>query len=800
MHHRRSSRVSALLLAALIPAGLCLALAAHAQDAAAEKAVRDAETKRVAVVDKVKPAVVALLAPGGNNGGSGVVIDKEGYLLTNFHVVDATGPTMKCGLPDGVLYDGVLVGLDKVGDVALVKLMPKVKDKPFPFVALGDSDKVQAGDWSLAMGNPFLLATDFNPTVTYGLVSGVRRYQYPAGTLLEYTDCIQIDTSINPGNSGGPLFNMDGELIGINGRGSFEKRGRVNSGVGYAISINQIKNFLGHLRAGIDTDHATLGAIVESDSEEGFTNRMVVRAVLDEADVRRRGLETDDEIVSFAGRPVSSTNQYKNVLGIFPKGWRVPMVYRRNNVKHEILARLMQLQKTAQQPMGQQPPMPRRPMAPINPELAKLYQKKPGFANYYFNKLEQDRLLGQFGAHGNFSTLTTGWELEGQSDVQGRKGTFKITIGDEDDRTKEGKVVVRAWTYHLKPETLPAAPEADEGEDKQPYRLAVRKAAAALRKHATSFPQEILGKDDEDLKAQATKLQTSASAALKELQEALEALKKAGSEKEESRLWQANYDFNHARLAAFVAYAMEYNHLLGQLAKGETPKRDPKVHRGFRMSPDADIASGADTKKFADEAQGVWQKMIRDYKDTVWDDRAKDGTKIRAGLKWQPAGGTKTVVKLKLGDDKPFSLDPLEVGQNLNALKDPPRSGGLLAALYQYRRFLTSGAGGFEGGFTHGGNEPIYPPSTEKKTYKDLRVDTEVIHTEHAAVPAKWYFSQKDHTLAAVEATVDREDDPCEIYFSDFRKVDGRLLPHKIDVRYGNELYGSFNVTSYKVN
>src|ERR1019366_9381611 len=98
---------------------------------------------------------------------------------------------------------------------------------------------------------------------------GVHRYQPPAGIFLEYTDCIQIDTSINPGNSGGPLFNMDGELIGINGRGSFEKRGRVNSGVGYAISINQIKNFLGHLRSGLETDHATLGASMESEGEDG---------------------------------------------------------------------------------------------------------------------------------------------------------------------------------------------------------------------------------------------------------------------------------------------------------------------------------------------------------------------------------------------------------------------------------------------------------------------------------------------------------------------------------------------------
>src|SRR5205085_6490911 len=205
---------------------------------------------------------------------------------------------MQCGLSDGVLYDSVLVGIDKVGDVAMIKLLPKTdkdgkviapKGGKFPFAKLGDSDKVRAGDWSMAMGNPFLLATDFTPTVTFGLVSGVHRYQYPEGKgLLEYTDCIQIDTSINPGNSGGPLFNMQGELIGINGRGSFEKRGRVNSGVGYAISINQIKNFLGHFYAGIDTDHATLGAVVETANEDGDLTRMVVKQILEESDAARR--------------------------------------------------------------------------------------------------------------------------------------------------------------------------------------------------------------------------------------------------------------------------------------------------------------------------------------------------------------------------------------------------------------------------------------------------------------------------------------------------------------------------------
>src|SRR5438094_4347473 len=300
-----------LLFLGFILAGVVIALPGVAQDV--NPAVKSAEIQRVAVIEKARPSVVAIFGPGGQGGGSGVLIDKDGYALTNFHVVEGAGPVMQCGLPDGVLYDAALVGLDKVGDVALIKLLPQKKGQDFPFAVLGDSDKVKAGDWCMAMGNPFLLATDFNPTVTFGLVSGVHRYQYPAGTLLEYTDCIQVDASINPGNSGGPLFSMDGELIGINGRGSFEKRGRVNSGAGYAISINQIKNFMGHLRAGLDADHATLGARIEEKTEEGAGTQMMVTSIVEDSDARRRGIDTGDELVSFAGRQITTVNQFKNV-------------------------------------------------------------------------------------------------------------------------------------------------------------------------------------------------------------------------------------------------------------------------------------------------------------------------------------------------------------------------------------------------------------------------------------------------------------------------------------------------------
>src|SRR5205814_2685237 len=133
-------------------------------------------------VARVSPAVVAIFSPGGQGGGSGVLISADGYALTNFHVTSGAGNFMKCGLSDGVLYDAVIVGIDPTGDVALIKLFGR---DDFPAARLGDSDKLRPGDSVLAMGNPFLLASDFQPTVTYGIVSGTHRYQYPSGTILE---------------------------------------------------------------------------------------------------------------------------------------------------------------------------------------------------------------------------------------------------------------------------------------------------------------------------------------------------------------------------------------------------------------------------------------------------------------------------------------------------------------------------------------------------------------------------------------------------------------------------------------
>ena len=167
----------------------------------------------------------------------------------------------------------------------------------------------------------------------------------------------------------------------------------------------------------------------------------------------------------------------------------------------------------------------------------------------------------------------------------------------------------------------------------------------------------------------------------------------------------------------------------------------------------------------------------------------------------KPAAGKSsgTVVRLTLGE-VPFSLEPLKGEQGSSDLKDPPNSGGLLMALYQYRRLLTLGEKGFEQYFNHGGNEPFYPmpvDETVSASLADLRVDTEVLQTEHAATPVKWYFSRKDQSLLGFEATALKDEDPSEVYFSDYRKVDGRELPHRIEVRYGNGRFGVFNVTKY---
>ena len=289
--------------------------------------VRAHEQARIEVINKVRPAVACLYSDGSRGGGgSGVIIDEAGYGLTNFHVVARmlSQREGQIGLPSGEDYPMEVLGIDPGGDVAMFRV---TGEKRFAAVDLGDSDSLAVGDYTLAMGNPFLLAEDYTPTVTLGIISGLHRYQAGAGRKgrgLRYTDCIQVATSINPGNSGGPLFDLAGRVVGINGRVSVEERGRVNVGVGYAISINQIKRFIPMLRAGLTTKHATAGFTVAD--RDGS---VVVDEILSGRAAHDAGLRLGDRIIRFGERTIQSANQFGSLLGTYPARWPVDLEYQR---------------------------------------------------------------------------------------------------------------------------------------------------------------------------------------------------------------------------------------------------------------------------------------------------------------------------------------------------------------------------------------------------------------------------------------------------------------------------------------
>ncbi|MEX2026604.1 MAG: trypsin-like peptidase domain-containing protein [Pirellulaceae bacterium] len=340
-----------ILLAAL--AGPLLAQESSESISSADlAAVKAAQMQRAQAIDSVYGAVVSIFGNDRAGGGSGVLYDPAGYALTNHHVVAGAGTEGWAGLADGRLYRWDLIGTDPGGDVAIIKLRGK---QQFPVAPLGDSEKVRVGDWAMAMGNPFVLAEDFRPTVTLGIVSGTGRFQEGSGlNQLVYGNCIQVDSSINPGNSGGPLFSLRGEIIGINGRGSFEERGRVNVGLGYAISSNQVKLFIPELLSTKVAQHGTLDAIFGT-REEG----VICHTVNLDAPIAKAGLELGDKLVSFEGFPITDANQFTNIVSMYPAGWPAEVIWERGGRQRSAHVRLAALPYAPI--VRQQPDKPREP-------------------------------------------------------------------------------------------------------------------------------------------------------------------------------------------------------------------------------------------------------------------------------------------------------------------------------------------------------------------------------------------------------------------------------------------------------
>jgi len=339
------------------------------------------------LADRVKPAVVNISpvsvsaksgetprerGPNNPGTGSGVIVDKDGTVVTNNHVV-GDAKEVEVRLSDRGKYVGQVIGRDPDTDLAVVKI---TADRELPTVPFGDSSKVRVGQWVMAVGNPFSL----DRTVTVGVVSGLER---DAVRLSRYEAFIQTDASINPGNSGGPLFNIRGEVIGIN-------TAIINyaQGIGFAIPSNMVQQVVHQLRSkgkvirgwlgiGIQEVTAELAAkfgIKESDG-------VLVNDVFENEPASRAGLKPGDIIAKVNGRRLESPSALsRSVAGLAP-GTKVELEIIRNGERRALTVDLGERkEETIVASIPSPPPQPEVKLGlnvqDLTPELADKFKIK----------------------------------------------------------------------------------------------------------------------------------------------------------------------------------------------------------------------------------------------------------------------------------------------------------------------------------------------------------------------------------------------------------------------------------------
>jgi serine protease Do len=277
------------------------------------------------LAERAKPSVVNLFplpspgrprdgidrTPNASGSGSGLIVDEAGHIVTNNHVVgDAT--EIEVRLSDKTKLIAQVIGKDPDTDLALLKV---TADRPLPAARFGDSSTVKVGQWVLAVGNPFGL----DRTVTLGVVSGIGRENI---NLSRYENFIQTDASINPGNSGGPLFNLRGEVIGIN-------TAIINfaQGIGFAIPSNMAKQVIEQLLARGKVVRGWLGVGIQPLTPElakkfGVSEGegVLVNEVFDKDPAAAAGIRPGDIIVKIDGTAVDSPNKLSRLIGALPPG------------------------------------------------------------------------------------------------------------------------------------------------------------------------------------------------------------------------------------------------------------------------------------------------------------------------------------------------------------------------------------------------------------------------------------------------------------------------------------------------
>src|SRR3954454_12000035 len=313
----------------------------------------------------------------GNNGnrkqkeqttraaGTGFIISKDGYILTNNHVVeDATKieVSLYADEPD-VSYKAKVIGRDPLTDSALIQLIDK-PNHPLPEAKFGDSSQIEAGDWVMAIGNPF----GYEHTVTVGVISATSRaFRVTNG---RSNDMLQTDAAINPGNSGGPLLNVRGEVIGMNTAIITNARSEGNIGIGFAVPSNTVRDLLPQLHTG-KVVRGRIGVSVLAVPREGFEDfglktraGAIVAEVTPGGAALKAGVEPGDVIVQFNGRPVKNSDELVKMVVATKPGTSVQMKVLRNKSEKTLNVVVDELDLDAEQNQGRRSPQRDEPSAP----------------------------------------------------------------------------------------------------------------------------------------------------------------------------------------------------------------------------------------------------------------------------------------------------------------------------------------------------------------------------------------------------------------------------------------------------
>src|SRR4051794_13438091 len=306
-------------------------------------ATSDAVMSPHAVYEAAKGSVAYITTQVGT--GSGFVVSDDGYIVTNAHVVEGANGQIKAKIGDGKTLTAKLVGQDASTDLALLKVDAS-NLKP---LALGDSSTVEVGDPAYAIGNPFGL----DRTLTTGVISALQReISSPNGFSID--DVLQTDAAINPGNSGGPLFNAQGQVIGVNSQiestNSSSDGQAGNVGIGFAIPSNTVKSVISQLRATGKVSHAYLGVQTQDVSGSGAQVAQVTAG----GPAAGAGLQPGDVITSIGGKPVTDATALSALVDAHKVGDQVKVDVTRNGSKKSLTVKLGQRPDTTESAQLQQ--------------------------------------------------------------------------------------------------------------------------------------------------------------------------------------------------------------------------------------------------------------------------------------------------------------------------------------------------------------------------------------------------------------------------------------------------------------